>query len=196
MAATTSSGVPTSAVSSSISCSSVQSLLQAGDPPEVVGPLPLATLPDLGDRLLGGLGEVGPDDQAPLLAPEHRAVVGGSLLAHRPLRSRSFWPPMRPAPSDRTPTPWVPAHTVPAGDVVDATAIGMVPLTGSSCSCASWSVNQSAWWVTTSPASSRTITPSASSIFDRLRTGSRPSINESETNAPGPTPSIARPLVR
>ena len=122
------------------------------------------------------------------------AAAAFSPIAH--CAARSFWPPMRPAPSDRTPTPCVPAHTIPAGDVVDATAIGMLPFTGSSWSCASCSVNQSAWWVTTSPASSRTMTPSASSIFERLRTGSRPNISESEISAPGPTPSIARPRVR
>ena len=48
---------------------------------------------------------------------------------------------------------------MPDGDVVLATAIGIVPLSGSSCRRASWSSNQSATWVTTSPRSRRMMTP-------------------------------------
>ena len=103
---------------------------------------------------------------------------------------------MRPAPSDRTPTPWVPAQTIPAGEVVLATAIGSDPFTGSIWRRASWSSNQSDACDTTSPASRRTITPSASSIRGRWVTGSMPIITASEIRAPGPTPSIARPFVR
>ena len=105
-------------------------------------------------------------------------------------------PPISPAPSDSTPTPCVPAQTMPAGDVVLATAIGSEPFTGSICSRASWSSNQSDVCDTTSPASRRTITPSASSMRGRCVTGSMPIITASEISAPGPTPSIARPFVR
>ena len=110
--------------------------------------------------------------------------------------ARSFLPPIRPAPSDSTPTPWVPAQTMPDGEVVLATAIGSDPLTGSICSRASWSSNQSLVCETTSPASRRTITPRASSMRGRWVTGSMPIITASEISAPGPTPSIARPFVR
>ena len=77
-----------------------------------------------------------------------------------------------------------------------ATAIGNDPFTGSICSRASLSVNQSEVWLTVSPSSSRMITPSASSMRGRWVTGSMPIITASDTSAPGPTPSIARPLVR
>ena len=37
-------------------------------------------------------------------------------------------PPISPAPSERTPTPWVPAHPIPDGDVV--LAFAGQPVTG------------------------------------------------------------------
>ena len=191
-----SSGVPTIDVSCSISSSSVVSFFMPGDAPEVVLALVLAALAHVGDRLLAGLGEVGPDDQAPLLAAQHltgRRRPPPGPCAH--CAARSFLPPISPAPSDSTPTPCVPAHTMPDGDVVLATAIGIEPFTGSICSRASCSSNQSTGGVTTSPASRRMMTPSASSMRGRWVTGSMPIITASEIERAGPD-AEHRPTVR
>jgi len=52
---------------------------------------------------------------------------------------------------------------MPDGLIVDAVTIGSFSCSGSSCSLASFIVNQSDSCVTRSPSSSRLITPSASS---------------------------------
>ena len=58
------------------------------------------------------------------------------------------------------------------------------------------SVNHSVSMETVSPASSRRIASSASSIMSRCLAGSMPIMKASEGSAPGPTPIITRPRVR
>ena len=84
---------------------------------------------------------------------------------------------------------------MPDGLIWEATAHGISSCRGRSCSAASWSVNQSDWWVTRSPWNRRRMTPMASSCRSRNSIGSIASVWASDASAPGPEPKMARPPV-
>ena len=97
---------------------------------------------------------------------------------------------------DSTPQPCLPASCMPDGDSDDAVAMGMRSCSGRICSWASRSVNQSdSCEKRSSPRSRRSITPIASSCRSRCTIGSMPSVWASDGSAPGPEPKMTRPRV-
>src|SRR2546427_3101069 len=160
------------------------------------GLVPLGAL-DLTQRFFIVLGHVDVDDELPVLPVHRLAVPSRRLLTDLPLVGRASGPPGIPAPSDSTPRPCRPAAITPDGVITLATAIGKWgSVYGVRCSRA-WRIsNQSVLSVTGSaPSRSSMIASSASSIRGRWVTGSIPIMYASDTSAPGPQPSMARPRV-
>ena len=97
-------------------------------------------------------------------------------------------------PIDSTPVLCLPASVMPDGLIRDATANSISSWSGSSCSLASRSVNQSLSWSKRSPpANRRLMTPIASSCRSRSSIGSTPNVWASDGSAPGPEPKMTRP---
>ncbi len=97
-------------------------------------------------------------------------------------------------PMDNAPSPYLPAMVMPEGLTIDAAAMGISSWSGRICNAASLTSNHSHLYVNRgSPASSRLMTPMASSWRSRSTIGSMPKVWASEGSAPGPVPSIARP---